>query len=166
MESNAVWTPFELSAGLRTTVCLVLPPEPNKLLHPNLVIRVKVLIIACRMAECNPPRTSLCPGYKHVSTFSPGLSSPKSKSKSGTTSLPPESTGNGETRQAVTEEGDVNLHDEENESEDEEEVEYVTLDLGNIEPTLVPSSHTYRLIVCLSSLCKNWRCELMNVVGP
>lgn len=29
----------------------------------------------------------------------------------------------------------------------EEEVEYVTLDLGQIEPTLVPSSSTYRLIV-------------------
>ncbi|GLB42995.1 putative TFIIIC subunit [Lyophyllum shimeji] len=32
------------------------------------------------------------------------------------------------------------------EYEDEEEVAYVTLDLGNIEPTLVPSSSTYRLI--------------------
>jgi len=31
----------------------------------------------------------------------------------------------------------------------EEEVEYVVLDLGNIEPTLVPSSSTYRLIVRL-----------------
>jgi general transcription factor 3C polypeptide 6 len=30
---------------------------------------------------------------------------------------------------------------------EDEEVEYVTLDLGNIEPTLVPSSSTYRLIV-------------------
>ncbi|TFY71355.1 hypothetical protein EVG20_g1646 [Dentipellis fragilis] len=29
----------------------------------------------------------------------------------------------------------------------EEEVCYVTLDLGNVEPTLVPSSSTYRLIV-------------------
>ena len=31
--------------------------------------------------------------------------------------------------------------------DDEEDVSYVTLDLGNIEPTLVPSSSTYRLIV-------------------
>ncbi|KAI0324199.1 hypothetical protein GY45DRAFT_1289295 [Cubamyces sp. BRFM 1775] len=30
--------------------------------------------------------------------------------------------------------------------ETEEEIEYVTLDLGTIEPTLVPSSSTYRLI--------------------
>ena len=30
-----------------------------------------------------------------------------------------------------------------------EEVSYVTFDLGNIEPTLVPSSSTYRLIVTL-----------------
>jgi len=31
----------------------------------------------------------------------------------------------------------------------EEEVTYVTLDLGSIEPTLVPSSSTYRLIVSM-----------------
>lgn len=31
--------------------------------------------------------------------------------------------------------------------DDENDVSYVTLDLGNIEPTLVPSSSTYRLIV-------------------
>jgi hypothetical protein len=30
---------------------------------------------------------------------------------------------------------------------DEEEVCYVTLDLGSIEPTLLPSTSTYRLIV-------------------
>jgi hypothetical protein len=30
---------------------------------------------------------------------------------------------------------------------DEEEVTYVTLDLGNVEPTLIPSSSHYRLIV-------------------
>jgi len=30
--------------------------------------------------------------------------------------------------------------------DDEEDVSYITLDLGNIEPTLVPSSSTYRLI--------------------
>lgn len=29
----------------------------------------------------------------------------------------------------------------------EEEVSYVTLDLGSVEPTLVPSSSNYRLIV-------------------
>lgn len=33
--------------------------------------------------------------------------------------------------------------------EDEEEICYVTLDLRSIEPTLVPSSSTYRLIVSL-----------------
>lgn len=33
------------------------------------------------------------------------------------------------------------------EYEEEEEVTYVTLDLGNVEPTLVPSSTEYRLIV-------------------
>ncbi len=40
--------------------------------------------------------------------------------------------------------------DEDYESHDgevEEEVEYVTLDLGTVEPTLVPSSSSYRLIV-------------------
>ena len=35
----------------------------------------------------------------------------------------------------------------EEEYEDEEEVSYVILDLGNVEPTLVPTSSTYRLIV-------------------
>jgi general transcription factor 3C polypeptide 6 len=30
---------------------------------------------------------------------------------------------------------------------DQEEVSYVTLDLGSVEPTLVPSSSSYRLIV-------------------
>lgn len=33
------------------------------------------------------------------------------------------------------------------EYEGEEEVFYVTMDMGNIEPTLVPSSSSYRLIV-------------------
>lgn len=77
----------------------------------------------------NPPRTSLCPGYTNVTTFSPLLSSPKSKSNT------------------------TNVNEEEEESEDEseyeEDIEYVVLDLGNIEPTLVPSSQTYRLIVRL-----------------
>lgn len=40
----------------------------------------------------------------------------------------------------------------EDEYESGEEVEYVTLDLGTIEPTLVPSSSTYRLIVSASSI--------------
>ena len=31
--------------------------------------------------------------------------------------------------------------------DDENDVSYVTLELGNIEPTLVPNSSTYRLIV-------------------
>ena len=41
-------------------------------------------------------------------------------------------------------------NDDEHECEDGEvveEVEYVTLDLGTVEPTLVPSSSSYRLIV-------------------
>ena len=33
-----------------------------------------------------------------------------------------------------------------------EEVSYVTLDLGSVEPTLVPSSSTYRLIVSITTL--------------
>lgn len=32
----------------------------------------------------------------------------------------------------------------------DEEVVYVTLDLGQVEPTLVPSSSSYRLIVGIS----------------
>jgi general transcription factor 3C polypeptide 6 len=35
----------------------------------------------------------------------------------------------------------------EGEYEDDEEVSYVVLDLGNVEPTLVPTSSTYKLIV-------------------
>ena len=35
------------------------------------------------------------------------------------------------------------------EYESEEEVEYVTLDLGAVEPALVPSSSSFRLIVRL-----------------
>ena len=38
------------------------------------------------------------------------------------------------------------------EYESDEEVEYVTLDLGAIEPALVPSSSSFRLIVSLSIL--------------
>ena len=37
--------------------------------------------------------------------------------------------------------------------ETDEEIEYVTLDLGTIEPTLVPSSSTYRLIVSTLLIC-------------
>ena len=40
--------------------------------------------------------------------------------------------------------------DSEYEDGEEEEVEYVTLDLGTVEPTLVPSSSSYRLIVSAS----------------
>ena len=35
--------------------------------------------------------------------------------------------------------------------ESEEEIQYVTLDLGDVEPQLVPSSTTYRLIASSSS---------------
>ena len=41
----------------------------------------------------------------------------------------------------------VEEFDPNEEYESGEEVSYVTFDLGNIEPTLVPSSSTYRLIV-------------------
>lgn len=37
--------------------------------------------------------------------------------------------------------------DEYEDEDDDSQVEYVTLDMGSIEPTLVPSSSTYRLIV-------------------
>ena len=46
--------------------------------------------------------------------------------------------------------------DDEYESKDgvvEEEVEYVTLDLGSVEPTLIPSSSAYRLIVSRGYAC-------------
>ena len=35
------------------------------------------------------------------------------------------------------------------EYESEEAISYVTFDLGNIEPTLIPSSSTYRLMVSI-----------------
>ncbi|KXN92577.1 hypothetical protein AN958_05981 [Leucoagaricus sp. SymC.cos] len=82
----------------------------------------------------DPPRTSLCPGYTQVSTFSAALLSPRSKASSlerDPNIYSPDDDGEGA--------GD-------GEEEYEEEVEYVVLDLGNIEPTLVPSSSTYRLI--------------------
>ena len=41
----------------------------------------------------------------------------------------------------------------------EEEVEYVTLDLGTVEPTLVPSSSSYRLIVSASLLPARQSCR-------
>jgi len=84
----------------------------------------------------NPPRSSLCPGYKHVSAFSPSLSSPEFES----TLQEKFGVDNPSSADAKTAEEDVDY---------EEEVEYVVLDLGNIEPTLVPSSSTYRLIVRL-----------------
>ena len=43
----------------------------------------------------------------------------------------------------------------EEEYEDEEEVSYVVLDLGNVEPTLVPTSSTYKLIVS-STFLRGW----------
>jgi hypothetical protein len=43
----------------------------------------------------------------------------------------------------------------EEEYEDEEEVSYVVLDLGNVEPTLVPTSSTYKLIVS-STILWGW----------
>lgn len=36
--------------------------------------------------------------------------------------------------------------------EEEEEVSYVTIDLGVVEPTLLPSTSTYRLIVSVGPL--------------
>lgn len=42
------------------------------------------------------------------------------------------------------------------EYESGEEVEYVTLDLGTVEPALVPSSSSYRLIVRLSPTTMTW----------
>jgi general transcription factor 3C polypeptide 6 len=41
----------------------------------------------------------------------------------------------------------VNNFGPDEEYEEDEEVSYCTLDLGNIEPTLIPTSRTYRLIV-------------------
>jgi hypothetical protein len=38
--------------------------------------------------------------------------------------------------------------DDDEYEEEEVEVSYVTLDLGGVEPTLVPSASTYHLIVC------------------
>lgn len=98
-------------------------------------------------SEMNPPRTTLCPGYNHVTAFSPGLSSPKPKPKSPHIG-PTEGDNDNTTTTTTTVEGGEGTQDgKESESEYEEEIEYVTLDLGNIEPTLVPSSHTFRLIV-------------------
>lgn len=103
---------------------------------------------SAKAGEMNPPRTTLCPGYSHVTAFSPGLSSPKSKLKP-THPGPVEGDNDNPTITTTTtvEGGEGTQEGEESESEYEEEIEYVTLDLGNIEPTLVPSSHTYRLIV-------------------
>ena len=47
----------------------------------------------------------------------------------------------------------------EEEYEDEEEVSYVVLDVGNVEPTLVPTSSTYKLIVSSTIL---WSGYLLN----
>ena len=38
--------------------------------------------------------------------------------------------------------------------EEDEEVSYVTLDLGVVEPTLLPSTSTYRLIVSVGPIIR------------
>ena len=42
---------------------------------------------------------------------------------------------------------EVNSFGPDEDYEGEEETEYITLDLGNIEPALLPNTTTYRLIV-------------------
>lgn len=91
----------------------------------------------------DPPRTTLCPGYSYVEDFSPSLSSPKRKSKR----IPADSSPDVVAQGAESETYEPIEGKEGEESEYEEEIEYVVLDLGNTEPTLVPSSQTYRLIV-------------------
>ncbi|KAF7773454.1 hypothetical protein Agabi119p4_5621 [Agaricus bisporus var. burnettii] len=90
----------------------------------------------------DPPRTTLCPGYSYVEDFSPSLSSPKRKSKR----IPADSNPDVVAQGAESETYEPIEDEEGEESEYEEEIEYVVLDLGNTEPTLVPSSQTYRLI--------------------
>jgi hypothetical protein len=90
----------------------------------------------------DPPRTTLCPGYTYVDAFSPSLSSPNRKSKR----IPVDSSTDVNT-QNESDRREPDEGEDGEESEYEEEIEYVVLDLGNIEPTLVPSSQTYRLIV-------------------
>lgn len=46
----------------------------------------------------------------------------------------------------------VEAFSEDDDYEEEEEVCYVSLDLGSIDQTLVPSSSSYRLIVCNDTL--------------
>ena len=53
----------------------------------------------------------------------------------------------------------------EEEYEEDEEVSYVVLDLGNVEPTLVPTSSTYRLIVS-STILSGWFISLNPFLGP
>ena len=53
----------------------------------------------------------------------------------------------------------VEAFEPEGEYEDEEEVSYVVLDLGNVEPTLVPTSSTYRLIVSSTIPCSGYVVE-------
>ncbi|EKM74215.1 hypothetical protein AGABI1DRAFT_109971 [Agaricus bisporus var. burnettii JB137-S8] len=90
----------------------------------------------------DPPRTTLCPGYSYVEDFSPSLSSPKQKFKR----IPADSNPDVVAQGAESETYEPIEDEEGEESEYEEEIEYVVLDLGNTEPTLVPSSQTYRLI--------------------
>ncbi len=55
----------------------------------------------------------------------------------------------------------VEEFDPNEEYESDEEIFYVTFDLGNIEPTLVPSSSTYRLIV---SVLDSHHCQSLTVI--
>ena len=50
-------------------------------------------------------------------------------------------------------------HDED--YEDGIEEIYVTMDLGNVDPTLLPSSSTYRLIVCALEIWNYFKWILM-----
>ena len=55
--------------------------------------------------------------------------------------------------------------DEDYEDEDEE-VSYVVLDLGAIEPTLVPGSTSYRLIVGFSRVSRAFLPLIVKCLGP
>ncbi len=47
--------------------------------------------------------------------------------------------------------------------EEEEEIFYVTLELGNVEPSLVPSCDSYHLVVSTFSAC---RAAVYSILGP
>ena len=59
--------------------------------------------------------------------------------------------------------GSDDLYERDESGEIIEEVSYVTLDLGAVEPTLVPSTSTYRLIVRRNTL--SWRSQSKLVQG-